>query len=126
MNWNEVAHHWNKARSDIKSHWTKLTGDDLRTIDGNEDRLVARIGERYGILEEHARVEVKEWLEKRSPPAEVRPYRVAVSGAIAIGVALACLTFVPLPWGPVKYVVVASVSIVLMAILFWRRPRLEF
>jgi uncharacterized protein YjbJ (UPF0337 family) len=126
MNWNEVARRWNEERSDIKSRWTKLTGDDLRTIDGNEKRLVAKIEERYGILEENALVEVNEWLEKRSPPVQTSPYRLAVLVAIIIGLVLACFTFIPLPWGRVRYVVVASLALVLMAILFRRRRRLEF
>jgi uncharacterized protein YjbJ (UPF0337 family) len=126
MNWNDVAQHWNEASVDIKSHWTKITDDDLRTIGGNEDRLVAKLEERYGILQEHALVQVNEWLEKRSPPRQLRPYRAAVLAAIVIGLVLACFTFVPLPWGPAKYVVLGALSLALMAILFRRRPRLEF
>jgi uncharacterized protein YjbJ (UPF0337 family) len=126
MNWNDVARRWNEERSEIKSRWTKLTGDDLRTIDGDEKRLVAKIEERYGILEENALVEVNEWLEKRSPSVQTSPYRLAVLAAIMIGLVLAFFTFIPLPWGRVKYVAVASLSLVLMAILFRRRRRLEF
>jgi uncharacterized protein YjbJ (UPF0337 family) len=63
MNWNEVALRWNEEQSDIKSRWTKLTGDDLQAIGGNEEKLVAKIEERYGILAESALVEVNEWLE---------------------------------------------------------------
>ena len=126
MNWNEVARNWNEARVDIRSRWTKLTDDDLRTIDGNEDRLVAKLEERHSLLEDRALAEVNEWLEKRSPPAELRPYRATILAGIAMGVVLAGLTFVPLPWGPVKYVVAASLCLALMAMVFFRRPRLEF
>jgi hypothetical protein len=45
---------------------------------------------------------------------------------IAIGLVLACFIFFPLPWGRVTYVVVAFLALVLMAILFRRRRRLEF
>lgn len=126
MDWNEVARHWNDAPPEIKSRWSKLTDDDLRAIDAKKERLVEKIEEKYGVLEEEALVEVDEWLEKRSPPAEVRPYRVAVFVAIAFGVLFAGFVFVPLPWGPSKYVVLALMALVLMAILFRRRPRLEF
>jgi uncharacterized protein YjbJ (UPF0337 family) len=126
VNWNEVALHWNDARPDIKSRWTKLTDDDLRTLDAKEDRLVSKIEERYGILEEDALVQIKEWLEARSPRAEEASYWSTIVAALAIGVVLAAFIFVPLPWGPMKYVVVGFMVLVLMAILFRRRRRLEF
>lgn len=126
MNWNEIVRHWDEARSDIQARWTKLSDDDLRAIDGNEDRLIAKIQDRYGMLEEHALVGVNEWLEKHSPPPEVRPYRLTVLAAVAIGLVLAGFTFVPLPWGPVKYLMVALLALALLGILFLRRRRLEF
>jgi hypothetical protein len=126
VNWDEVSRHWNKAQPEIKSRWTKLTATDLDSLGANEARLVAAIEERYGILEEDALSQVNEWLEKRSPPAEVKPYRGSVFVALVIAAALAGLTFLRLPWGAGQYVVVGVAFLALMAILFQRRRRLEF
>jgi uncharacterized protein YjbJ (UPF0337 family) len=126
VNWNEVALHWNDARPDIKLRWTKLTDDDLGTLDAKEDRLVAKIEERYGILEEDALVQINEWLEARAPRAEEASYWSTIVAALVIGAFLGALIFVPPPWGPVKYFISAFLVFVLMAILFIRRRRLEF
>jgi uncharacterized protein YjbJ (UPF0337 family) len=126
MNWDQVARRWSEIRPDIASQWPKLTGDDLESVHGEMDVLVAKIEKRYGLLEETAREQVNEWLEKRSSKAEKRPFREAVIAAIAIPVLFMCLVRWPLPWGPGRYIGFAALIVALMAILFWRRRRLEF
>jgi uncharacterized protein YjbJ (UPF0337 family) len=126
MNWDQVAQRWSEIRPDIASQWPKLTSDDLESVHGDIDVLVAKIETRYGVLEETAREQVNEWLEKHSSKAEKRPYREAVIAAIAIPVVFMCLVRWTLPWGPARYLAFAALIVALMAILFWRRRRLEF
>jgi uncharacterized protein YjbJ (UPF0337 family) len=126
MNWDQVARRWTEVRPDIASHWAKLTRDDLEIVRGNKDTLVAAIERRYGVLEETALEQVNEWLEKRSPKAEVRPFWETVLAVVAVVVLFTCFGLWPLPWTPWKYVGFASMILLLMAVLFWRRRRLEF
>jgi uncharacterized protein YjbJ (UPF0337 family) len=61
MNWDEAAGKWSQFKGTVKEKWGKLTDDDLTQIDGNRDRLVGKIQERYGIAKEAAEEQVKTW-----------------------------------------------------------------
>jgi|SRR5580698_7476694 uncharacterized protein YjbJ (UPF0337 family) len=126
MTWDDVAHDWNPKKNELRQHWARLTADDLDAVAGKKEVLVSKLEQRYGILEEKARVEIDEWLERRSPLGAVKSYWESVVIAVALGAVLAALTFGFLPWGGARYVVVAIASLILMAILFRRRHRLEF
>jgi uncharacterized protein YjbJ (UPF0337 family) len=126
MKWYQAARNWNELRPDIKSQWPRLTDEDLTSIAARQDLLVAKIEERYGILEEDATLQVQAWLEKRSPAAEVMPYRITVGLVIAMGALLASFIFLSPPWGFWRYIFVGVTSLGMMTILFLRRRRLEF
>jgi len=49
---------WKQMRGQVKAWWGDLTDDDLDTIDGNMDKLVGRLQERYGYAKEDAQKEV--------------------------------------------------------------------
>ena len=44
-----------------KKKWADLTDDDLTHIEGDRDKLVGRIQERYGHSQEDAERDVAEW-----------------------------------------------------------------
>jgi len=46
----------------VKEKWGKLTDDDLQVIGGQQDQLVGRIQERYGVAKEEAQKQVKNWV----------------------------------------------------------------
>ena len=48
MSNNIFAGKWKQLRGDIKKQWGKLTDDDLDQAEGNWDKFVGRIQERYG------------------------------------------------------------------------------
>jgi uncharacterized protein YjbJ (UPF0337 family) len=127
MNWEQVARRWSEMRENIKSRWPKLTNDDLAEVGGSKEVLVAKIEQRYGLLEDEAIVQVNEWLEKSSPAAALNPFREAILGAVALVVVVAAsFGLGPLPLTPVRYVCLALMVLALMAILFRRWRRLEF
>jgi uncharacterized protein YjbJ (UPF0337 family) len=66
MNKLEVKGDWNIAKGKLKQKWAKLTDDDLRYIDGQEDELIGRIQKRTGAQREAVEKAVKEAL--RSEP----------------------------------------------------------
>ena len=61
MNWEQVKGRWNQTKGTVKKQWGKLTDDDLAVIDGQRERLVGKIQEKYGIAKEEADAQVKTW-----------------------------------------------------------------
>ena len=49
---------WKQFRGDLKKWWGKLTDDDLDQIEGNKDKLVGILQERYGYQREKAEEEI--------------------------------------------------------------------
>ena len=58
MNADILKGKWKQVRGDAKKWWGKLTDDDLDQIEGERDKLVGRIQERYGYAREEAEAEV--------------------------------------------------------------------
>jgi uncharacterized protein YjbJ (UPF0337 family) len=61
MNTDQMAGKWKQMKGAVKSKWGKLTDDDLDVINGEKEKLVGRIQERYGIAREEAQLQVDEW-----------------------------------------------------------------
>jgi uncharacterized protein YjbJ (UPF0337 family) len=57
----------------VKVWWGDLTDDDLDTIDGNVDKLVGRLQERYGYAKEEAQKEVDRRLKTYDTGTDPRP-----------------------------------------------------
>ena len=49
------------SKGAVEAQWGKLTKDDLDEIDGNVERLVGIVQERYGYARERAEKEVQEF-----------------------------------------------------------------
>ena len=45
---------WNVLKADVKAAFDELTDEDLRSADGNADRVVEAIRERYGMSQAEA------------------------------------------------------------------------
>lgn len=52
---------WDTLKGKIKQAWGKLTDDDLRVIEGNQQELYGRLKERYGYTREQADKAIKEF-----------------------------------------------------------------
>lgn len=61
MNWDQVEGKWKQFKGDIKTRWGKLTDDELDQVEGNRDKLVGKIQEKYGYSKEQAQREVDDW-----------------------------------------------------------------
>jgi uncharacterized protein YjbJ (UPF0337 family) len=58
MNADVFAGKWKQAKGQAKEWWGKLTDDDLTRVDGNRDKLVGVLQERYGYARERAEEEI--------------------------------------------------------------------
>jgi uncharacterized protein YjbJ (UPF0337 family) len=65
MNWDQARGNSNQVKGEVKKQWGKLTDDDFAQINGERDKLVGRIQERYGYAKDQAEREVRAW-EKQS------------------------------------------------------------
>lgn len=61
MNADEMKGKWKQVKGEAKRQWGKLTDDDLTTVEGDRDKLVGRIQERYGIAKDEAEKQVDSW-----------------------------------------------------------------
>lgn len=53
---------WNQIKGEAQRKWGKLTGDDLQMVEGDRDKLIGKIQERYGKQKDEAEKEVNDWL----------------------------------------------------------------
>ena len=67
MNTDTFAGQWKQLKGEVKTRWGKLTDDDLAQAEGNYDKLLGAIQERYGYARDRAEREMTEWLEFRDP-----------------------------------------------------------
>ena len=58
---------WMQIKGEVKSQWGKLTDDDLDRVEGDTEKLVGRVQERYGYAREEAKREVDTFLDRRFP-----------------------------------------------------------
>jgi uncharacterized protein YjbJ (UPF0337 family) len=58
MNADILKGKWKQIRGDAKKWWGKLTDDDLDQIEGERDKLVGLVQEKYGYAREEAEAEV--------------------------------------------------------------------
>jgi len=61
MNWDQVQGKWKQVKGAVKQLWGKLTNDDLDIIDGQKDKLVGKLQERYGVTCEEPTRQVRDW-----------------------------------------------------------------
>ena len=55
---------WKQIKGDLRERWGKLTNDEVEQINGQEQNLVGKIQEKYGIAKEEAQSQVKSFLAK--------------------------------------------------------------
>jgi len=64
MNWDEIKGDWKQFSGKVKSHWGKLTDDDLTHIGGKKEELLGKLQSHYGHTKEEAEKHIDEFLAK--------------------------------------------------------------
>jgi uncharacterized protein YjbJ (UPF0337 family) len=67
MNRDILRGKWNQLRGEVNRQWGRLTDDDVDEMQGNFEKLVGRIQERYGYERERAEKEVDDFLARWAP-----------------------------------------------------------
>jgi uncharacterized protein YjbJ (UPF0337 family) len=68
MNKDTFKGQWKQIKGEVKRRWGMLTDDEVDQIDGNFDKLVGRIQERYGYQKEQAERELNEFITTYKEP----------------------------------------------------------
>lgn len=66
MNTDQLKGQWLQLKGAVKTQWGKLTDDEVTQVEGNIDRLVGLVQERYGYAKERAQEEVDSFFAKHS------------------------------------------------------------
>jgi len=61
MEWEQIQGKWNQLKGSARVEWAKLTDDELEQVQGERDKLVGLIQEKYGRTKEEAYKEVDDW-----------------------------------------------------------------
>ncbi len=59
MNEQQLKGKWTQVKGEVKRKWGRLTDDDLMEVEGNYEKLIGKVQERYGESEE----DVKKWMD---------------------------------------------------------------
>jgi uncharacterized protein YjbJ (UPF0337 family) len=68
MNRDTFKGQWKQIKGEVKRRWGMLTDDEVDQIDGNFDKLVGRIQERYGYQRDQAERELNEFITTYKEP----------------------------------------------------------
>jgi len=62
MNTDILKGKWNQVRGTIRSRWGKMTDDDLTQIQGDTEKMIGKLQERYGYNRQQAEKELTDFL----------------------------------------------------------------
>jgi uncharacterized protein YjbJ (UPF0337 family) len=65
MNREQFKGQWKQLKGEMKRQWGKFTDDDLISIEGDFDRFIGILQERYGDQKEEVRRWLDQWLDRR-------------------------------------------------------------
>ena len=65
MNPDVLKGRWNQMKGEIRSKWGKLTDDDMMQIQGDAQKLIGKLQERYGLKREQAEKDLNDFMDQR-------------------------------------------------------------
>lgn len=64
MNEDILKGKWRQIKGEVKSRWGKLTDDDVDRVEGDAEKLIGRVQERYGYQRDEAKREVDDFVSR--------------------------------------------------------------
>ncbi len=65
MNWDIVEGKWKQLKGEVQNQWGKLTDDEVDRIQGNREKFVGLVQERYGIAKDEAERQVDDFAKRQ-------------------------------------------------------------
>jgi uncharacterized protein YjbJ (UPF0337 family) len=72
MNVDQIKGQWLQLKGAARTQWGKLTDDELTKVEGNMERLVGLVQERYGYARERAQEEVDRFFLRNAEISDIR------------------------------------------------------
>ena len=69
MNAEQLKGKWTQFKGDLKAQWDKFTDDDLQQIEGNFEKFIGKVQERYGDEKSALMKWADQWYQKSVPKA---------------------------------------------------------
>lgn len=66
MNQDILKGNWHQLKGEIKSKWGELTDNELTEIEGDSEKLLGKLQEKYGWSKERANREVNDWMKAKA------------------------------------------------------------
>jgi len=63
MNWDFIKGNWTQIKGEIKSRWADLTDDEISQIDGEREKFVGLVQEKYGLAKSDAEEQVDAFIK---------------------------------------------------------------
>jgi uncharacterized protein YjbJ (UPF0337 family) len=54
MNWDQIKGKWHEIKGSVRAKWGELTDDGIEELDGNREKMVGKIQQKYGVAKEEA------------------------------------------------------------------------
>jgi uncharacterized protein YjbJ (UPF0337 family) len=67
MNTDILKGKWTQVKGEIRRKWGKLTDNDVMEIQGDTEKMIGKLQERYGYRREQAEKELQDFL---NPPSD--------------------------------------------------------
>ena len=64
MNSKILKGHWNELKGELKQHWSELTDDDLKDINGKVEELYGKLQKKYGYTKREVKIRLESFLEQ--------------------------------------------------------------
>ena len=61
MNWDQIEGNWKEFAGSAKAKWGELTDDEVQQAEGNREKMVGLIQQKYGVAKEEAERQVEEF-----------------------------------------------------------------
>ena len=71
MNTDILKGKWNQLKGDLKNKWGQITDNEWTQINGDKDKLIGKLQERYGHTREQAMREVDTFLNQKGTDQNV-------------------------------------------------------
>jgi uncharacterized protein YjbJ (UPF0337 family) len=80
MDWSRIAGNWPHWRGRLRERWGRLTEDQLDSIAGRREQLTARIQELYGVGQDEAERQLRNWERSLTVEMEMDPMHLIERG----------------------------------------------